>query len=89
MYTKMNGYTSIYFPKILQFTAFVTSNLPPMSLSNKKERLCCKVNRPRGHKLFFMLDSVEHEILNAHKYMNIKKFGFLGSDKPRMPFSRS
>ena len=23
-----------------------------------------------------MLDSVEHEILNAHKYINIKKFGF-------------
>ena len=24
-----------------------------------------------------MLNSVEHEILNAHKYINIKKFGFL------------
>ena len=34
-----------------------------------------------------MIDSVEHEILNAHKYKNIKKFGlFLGSDKPRMLF---
>ena len=34
-----------------------------------------------------MLNSVEHEILNAHKYENIKKFGFLlGSDKPRMLF---
>ena len=34
-----------------------------------------------------MLNSVEHEILNAHKYKNIKKFGlFLGSDKPRMLF---
>ena len=31
-----------------------------------------------------MLNSVEHEILNAHMYKNIKKFGFLGSDKPRM-----
>ena len=32
-----------------------------------------------------MLNSVEHESLNAHKYKNIKKFGFfLGSDKPRM-----
>ena len=37
-----------------------------------------------------MLNSVEHEILNAHKYKNIKKVGFLlGSDKPRMLFSRS
>ena len=26
------------------------------------------------------------EILVAHKYKNIKKFGFLGSDKPRMLF---
>ena len=27
----------------------------------------------------YMLSSAEHEILNAHKYKNIKKFGFLGS----------
>ena len=32
--------------------------------------------RPRGYKTFFMLNSVEHEILNAHMYRNIKKFGF-------------
>ena len=25
---------------------------------------------------FFMLNSVEHEILNTHKYKNIEKFGF-------------
>ena len=30
---------------------------------------------PRGYKTFFMLSSVEHEILNAHKCKNIKKFG--------------
>ena len=30
---------------------------------------------PRGYKTFFVLNSVEHEILNAHKYENIKKFG--------------
>ena len=41
----------------------------------------------RGYKIFFMLNSVEHEILNAHRYKNIKKFRFfLGSDKPRMLF---
>ena len=28
-----------------------------------------------------MLNSVEHEILNVHKYKNIKKFSFLGSLK--------
>ena len=44
---------------------------------------------PRGYKTFSVLNS-EHEILNAHKYKNIKKFGFfLGSDKPRMLLSRS
>ena len=36
---------------------------------------------------FFMLDSAEHEILNAHKYKNIKKCSFFsGLDKPRMVF---
>ena len=36
-----------------------------------------------------MLSSTEHEILNAHKYENIKKFSyffFFSSDKPRMLF---
>ena len=33
-----------------------------------------------------MLNSAEHEILNAHKYKNIKKLGFFDSDKPRMLF---
>ena len=32
------------------------------------------VSRSRDYKTFFMLNSVEHEILNAHKYKNIKKF---------------
>ena len=33
-------------------------------------------NWTRGYKTFFMLNSTEHEILNAHKHKNIKKFGF-------------
>ena len=36
-----------------------------------------------------MLNSAEHEILNAHRYKNIKKFNFLslsGSDKPIVLF---
>ena len=34
-----------------------------------------------------MLNSVEHGILNAHKYKNIKKFSFFSeSDNPRMLF---
>ena len=44
---------------------------------------------PEVIKLFFMFNSIEHEILNVHKFKNIKKFGFfLGSDKPTMLFSR-
>ena len=39
---------------------------------------------PRGYKTFSC--STEHEILIAHEYKNIKKFCFLGSDKPRMLF---
>ena len=46
--------------------------------------------RTRSYKTFFVLSSAEDEILNAHKYKNIKKFRFfLGSDKPRMFFSCS
>ena len=29
---------------------------------------------PRGYKTFFVLNSIEHEILTAHKYKYIKKF---------------
>ena len=39
---------------------------------------------PEIIKLFFMLNSIEHEFLNTHEYKNIKKFVFLGSDKPSM-----
>ena len=43
--------------------------------------------RARGYKTFFMLNSVEHEILNAYKYKNIKKFSFFSDpEKPRMLF---
>ena len=48
-------------------------------------KLCCNApyspfwttTRPRGYKTFFVLNSVEHEILNAHKYKIINKFSFL------------
>ena len=36
------------------------------SSENNKTRAC-------GYKTFFMLNSAEREILNAHKYRNIKK----------------
>ena len=47
-------------------TSLLISFLPSFALGIK----------PPGNKTFFMLSSVEHEILNAHKYKNIKKFGF-------------
>ena len=41
----------------------------------------------QGYKTFFMLNSVEHEILNAHKYKKNQEIRlFIGSDKPRMLF---
>ena len=36
----------------------------------------CFPTWPRGYKTVFMLNSVEHEILDAHKYKNIKKLSF-------------
>ena len=49
-------------------------------------------SRPEVIKLFSCSAQFEHEILNAHEYKNIKKFGGgggggrLGSDKSRMLF---
>ena len=40
------------------------------------EFILCQISNLRGYKTFFMLHSVEHEILNARKYKNIKKFSF-------------
>ena len=43
--------------------------------------------KPRGYKTFFMLNWVEHEILNAHKYKKYQEVRpFLGADNPRMLF---
>ena len=43
--------------------------------------------RPRGYKTFSMLNSVEHETLNAHKCKKYHKIQrFLDSDKPKILF---
>ena len=42
----------------------------------RKDKKCLSKYRARGYKTFFMLNSVEHEILNADKLKNIKKVGF-------------
>ena len=49
-------------------TRFTVKKISPKAELNQK-------TWPGGYKTFFMLNSVEHEILNAHKYKNIKKFG--------------
>ena len=45
-----------------------------MTHSHSLVRASPRKNKPRGYKTFFMLNSTEHEILNAHKYKNINKF---------------
>ena len=48
-----------------------------ISLSSGKISICKKsglIRLPRGYKLFFMLNSAEHEIVIAHKYEIIVKF---------------
>ena len=46
--------------------------------------------RARGYKTFFMLNSGDHEILNAKKYKNIKKFSYFQTQISReCYFSRS
>ena len=61
----------------------------PHLCTKKLYRSCCACSKawPRGYKTFFLLNSVEHEILNAHKYkkyQDIKHFS--GSDELRMLF---
>ena len=49
-----------------------------------------KLDWPRGYKTCFVLNTVEHEILNAHKYKNIKKFGLFNAQLSlECHFSRS
>ena len=53
------------------------NNKKELSLTARQMLLILKIySWPRGYKTFFILNSVEHEISNAHKYKNIKKFSF-------------
>ena len=45
-----------------------------LGLSNQIKSETLVKSWSRGYKTFFILNSVGHEILNAHKYNNIKKF---------------
>ena len=56
-------------------------------LSENSVRTVGTETRLRGYKTFFMLNSVEHEILNAYKYKKTSRnLAFLGLDYPRMLF---
>ena len=60
--------------------ACVTKTASQIMVFNINSVFLCHVtdqhqNSPRGYRTFFVLNSVEHEILNTHKYKNIKKFG--------------
>ena len=47
----------------------------------------CQESRSKGYKTFSMLNSTEHEILNAHKHERYQEIQYLlGSDKHRMLF---
>ena len=71
----------------LALTAELSSSCGlPMTLMHLRRKSWNKRPKPRGYKSFLMLNAAECKISNAHKYKNIKKFGFLGSDKSRMLF---
>ena len=58
---------------------------PKVPSFSKKEKQCGPRSEPDVLKLFH--ESAEHEISNAHRYENIKKYSILsGSDKLRMLF---
>ena len=54
------------------FECVIAQKSMRIGLSNQKSYL---TPWARGYKTFSMLKSAKHEILNAHKYENIKKFG--------------
>ena len=54
--------------------ALRVNSVPAIGFHRQALKLCpANLTRARGYKTFFMLNSVEYEILNAHKYKNIKK----------------
>ena len=57
----------------------------PLIATQRIQTIAVKAVWPKGYKKF-MFYSDEHEILNVHKYKNIKKFSFSGLDKLRMFF---
>ena len=51
-------------------------DLPIGADTNRSEQTAETQSWPQGYKTFSMLNSFEHEILNAHKRKNTEKFSF-------------
>ena len=87
------SYGSKFFPlriyPIVKETKMKMKELLPMHLTFLLIFPSIHMTWPRGYTTFFMLNSVEHEILNAHKYKNIKKGSFLAQNSPECYFSCS
>ena len=59
---------------------------PSHSANKQNTQSKHNITRARGYNTFFMLNSSEHEILNAYKYKDKEIKYFSGSDKPKMLF---
>ena len=50
--------------------------VPSFSKTFFQRKATFNTSWPQGYKTFFMLNLVQHESLNAHKYKKIKKMAF-------------
>ena len=89
-YKKRNRFWPLALSKLTCIYCLTTYTLP----RSKKMRQTKQIRhiqafnsqtRPRGYKTFFMLNSIEREILNVHTVKYTYRL-FLGSDKPRLLF---
>ena len=66
----------------VEFRLWLNEFVPPDRIEPAISRSACqfitfRATRARGYKTFFMLNSAEHEISNAHKYKSIEKLSIL------------
>ena len=85
--SKRNFFKIVQNPKILQFSPKIFIPKRPKIFPTLGKRPHLQNTWARDFKTFFMLNSVEHEILNADKYKKYQEIQlFADSDKPRMLF---
>ena len=74
------------FEPLMFYCKLTKSWVRHVQIIQAESNLCTAV-WPQSYKSFFMLNSAEHKIINAHKYKNLRKFStILGSDKLIMLF---